>query len=637
LKANILLIVIFIIPLLLFSQFLEEGFESGDLSSYDWELSGSAYWFVTGSFPFSGDYCARGGTVNHNQSTTIEITLDFPNSGILSFAWKVSSELNYDFLRFYLDDEQMAQISGTVAWTQVAYELSAGIHNLRWSYVKDYSVSSGNDTGWIDDVNFFILEPSYDYDLEIVNLVGPEYLTGGSEYNYEVTVRNNGSYNFTGYSVSLVNGEGMEYDSETIYWMLPPGEERIVELTIDLEEACPDTVKALYGYGCLVNDENPENDYSGKLDIHQAGADYHFAHIGGAETYTNLIPVNFLRKASIYQTIYFADELQQTGAIRSIDLFNDFANPVFVTNLRIWIGETECSTLHDGWIGADSLQLVFDNEYEFSAGSNLINIALENLFEYNGGNLVMMIEKAYEDELNSWQSNFRYSEIMGEEAGRTRFNYSDLGNFDPTNLQSGILCDWVANTVFTISPVPYGHLAGIIYNEMQLPLSGAQISISDYNWTGESDSLGCFLIERIDIGTYTMVVEMEGYEIYEAEIEIISGELTEVEVIMQEASGIINEEIVCHRAAIGKIYPNPFYPGKNRSNLKIDLELNTADLPAKLGIYDIKGRKIAERVISKAGSVSWDALSGSSASGIYLFKLTTANGQSDSSRLLLVK
>jgi len=75
--------------------------------------------------------------------------------GQLSFWWKISSEQNYDYLRFYLDaQEQPQKISGTVDWQLVSMLVGNGAHSLRWAYTKDVNVAGGMDAGWVDEVSF---------------------------------------------------------------------------------------------------------------------------------------------------------------------------------------------------------------------------------------------------------------------------------------------------------------------------------------------------------------------------------------------------------------------------------------------------------------------------------------------------
>ncbi|MDP8220064.1 MAG: T9SS type A sorting domain-containing protein, partial [Candidatus Stygibacter frigidus] len=98
------------------------------------------------------------------------------------------------------------------------------------------------------------------------------------------------------------------------------------------------------------------------------------------------------------------------------------------------------------------------------------------------------------------------------------------------------------------------------------------------------------------------------------------------------------DEIVENAASISSIYPNPFNPG-SRGDAQIELNIAREELPARLDIYDIRGRKVSSRIIEHSGKITWDGKAGNdiSASGMYLFKLITSSGQSDTARLLLIK
>jgi len=80
----------------------------------------------------------------------------------VTFWYSVSSETNYDYLRFFIDNVELDKWSGTVGWTQASYPVSDGTHTFKWSYTKDYSVSNGSDAGWVDLIDFpAIGSPTY--------------------------------------------------------------------------------------------------------------------------------------------------------------------------------------------------------------------------------------------------------------------------------------------------------------------------------------------------------------------------------------------------------------------------------------------------------------------------------------------
>ncbi|MEA2055031.1 MAG: DNRLRE domain-containing protein [Candidatus Thermoplasmatota archaeon] len=126
--------------------------EAVDNTDLTWSTGGNANWFgQTQTYYYGGD-AAQSGDISDNQNTWIKTTVG--GQGTLKFYWKVSSETNYDYLRFYIDSSQQTGISGNVDWQQKTYSISSGSHELMWKYTKDGSVSSGSDCGWLDKVEW---------------------------------------------------------------------------------------------------------------------------------------------------------------------------------------------------------------------------------------------------------------------------------------------------------------------------------------------------------------------------------------------------------------------------------------------------------------------------------------------------
>lgn len=119
-----------------------------------WNDDGS--WF--GEFSIDshdGLDAARSKVIGHSESTSLHTNVTGP--GTLTFWWKVSSETNYDYLRFYVNETEQPEaiaISGSPGWQQVTMTIPSGLHSLRWTYSKDASVSTAMDAGWIDEVLF---------------------------------------------------------------------------------------------------------------------------------------------------------------------------------------------------------------------------------------------------------------------------------------------------------------------------------------------------------------------------------------------------------------------------------------------------------------------------------------------------
>lgn len=131
-----------------------EDFETGNFAGYPWQMGGNANWTIVTNAPFEGAYCAKSGTISHNQQTELSVPLDITSAGAISFYYKISSESGYDYLKFYIDGVQQGQWAGEIPWTQASFHVSAGSHTFKWGYYKDNSVSNGSDCGWIDYIVF---------------------------------------------------------------------------------------------------------------------------------------------------------------------------------------------------------------------------------------------------------------------------------------------------------------------------------------------------------------------------------------------------------------------------------------------------------------------------------------------------
>ncbi len=139
--------------------YMIEDWETGGFDKFPWTMGGNADWTLVTENPQQGTYSARSGYIPDSQTSDLEITINVTGDGNITFFKKVSSENNYDYLRFYIDGSMIDQWSGNVAWSQQSYAVSAGLHTFVWQYYKDYTVSGGDDCAWIDYIVFPSPEP----------------------------------------------------------------------------------------------------------------------------------------------------------------------------------------------------------------------------------------------------------------------------------------------------------------------------------------------------------------------------------------------------------------------------------------------------------------------------------------------
>ena len=133
-----------------------------DNLSLTWTTGGDASWDVSSDsslFTESPNLLgAMSGNIAHNQQSWLETTVS--GSGTLTFFWKVTSEDGYDLLAFYIDGVLQQEISGNTSWEQKSYAIqSEGVHTLKWSYSKDDSNSTGDDRGYLDNVQYSTQAP----------------------------------------------------------------------------------------------------------------------------------------------------------------------------------------------------------------------------------------------------------------------------------------------------------------------------------------------------------------------------------------------------------------------------------------------------------------------------------------------
>ncbi len=146
------------------------GFEDGSLPA-EFITGGDVDWFVDDTTGYTGTHSARAGDIGNNDVTWMTRTT---TGGDLSFWYKVSSEEDYDWFNFSVDGDQVIHASGEVEWILFETTLDAGSHELEWEYVKDFSVSNGSDTVWIDEV---ALPDDYTVWTDIVTMTDPGQTT----------------------------------------------------------------------------------------------------------------------------------------------------------------------------------------------------------------------------------------------------------------------------------------------------------------------------------------------------------------------------------------------------------------------------------------------------------------------------
>lgn len=128
------------------SQSLQEALDVG------WPIAtigGYDGWSKVSYPAYNDGDSAKSGGIDDDEVSQMQAIVE--GEGTVKFWWKVSSEEDHDYLKFYIDDVFKKEIHGEQDWQEEEYNLTgSGTHLLLWEYDKDVSLWEGDDCGWVD-------------------------------------------------------------------------------------------------------------------------------------------------------------------------------------------------------------------------------------------------------------------------------------------------------------------------------------------------------------------------------------------------------------------------------------------------------------------------------------------------------
>jgi len=159
-------------------------------------------------------------------------------SDTIYFIYKVESQLDKDFLSFYIDNSIQGEWSGIGAgWNEAKFYLPEGMHTLKWVYEKDGSGFAGNDCAWLDNIIFPPL-------MTLTCYAGPDdYTCIGSDYQCDGQATDWVSVEWT------TSGDGSFDNTSILNPIYNPGTNDIATGMVSLTITVEDTD------GSFVNDE----------------------------------------------------------------------------------------------------------------------------------------------------------------------------------------------------------------------------------------------------------------------------------------------------------------------------------------------------------------------------------------------
>ena len=133
---------------------IDEDYETGDFTQYAW-IQGTFPWTIDNINTYEGQNSSRSGAIPHNEESELSIEVDVTAAGDISFFKFLSSEQDYDFLKFKINGSKVGEWSGIDnAWSFVSFPVSPGVNTFKWEYEKDGGWADGQDCAWIDYIVF---------------------------------------------------------------------------------------------------------------------------------------------------------------------------------------------------------------------------------------------------------------------------------------------------------------------------------------------------------------------------------------------------------------------------------------------------------------------------------------------------
>ncbi|MDP6215405.1 MAG: MopE-related protein, partial [Acidimicrobiales bacterium] len=126
-----------------------DDFESGTLEPH-WLHVDDFGWSVTDQVVYEGAHAVASGPIGDDNTSTLKISLLFLEEGSIVYRTRGSTEENEDLLTFSLNSTVLDTFSGEWSWESHSYVVPAGVHTVAWQYHKDFAISGGADTVFVD-------------------------------------------------------------------------------------------------------------------------------------------------------------------------------------------------------------------------------------------------------------------------------------------------------------------------------------------------------------------------------------------------------------------------------------------------------------------------------------------------------
>ena len=236
--------------------------------------------------------------------------------------------------------------------------------------------------------------------------------------------------------------------------------------------------------------------------------------IGQRESTSTDHPLNLYYKYGASQNIYSAEEIgiprgRISNILTSYSCYSDLTNAA----VKIYLSNTDRVSNADGCIPLDEYALVFDGNIDISSSKTVLDFELQNAFDYEGGNIAMLVVTSLADASRSYLSMSQpyYTSPL---AGNSAIGYgNDSNQFDFTKSFTSRR----GNSCVTFMMRSGGAaVTGFVTDSGNNPVEGAEVAIPEIRASTKSGADGSFRFDFVPNGESSIQAKMFGYKDSEA-------------------------------------------------------------------------------------------------------------------------
>lgn len=418
----------------------------------------------------------------------------------------------------------IADVEVSMNHDNFVYDLSEAAGHNYVAFVSKFDGFWGSGQVFLDDVIGIGVELYFvDDDMTAFDFSGDLTPAVEEETSFDVMVRNIGAMDREqgSYTVKLMqegeNGPVMLTSMEGN--ALESMEAQLYQIPYTFPES---GIVNVYAEVEFAGDMVPENNTTTSFTVYVQVAGTQQNEVGDGDQMQYQSPIDTRPGYSMSQNIYTDEFITDEGAITGISFYykNTDLNPVENIPVQIWIANTEQAAVGFEWTPSTEMTEVFNDTLEFAVGSHECHIPFSVPFEYNGGNVQLLV---FKNETQDWQGIVEFYHTMVSDT-LTKYvkSYEVIDPANPYGLQDQKLTS-VPNATFFVNTSGNGEVTGTINDEQGQPLADANVGLDGFTINTTTDADGHYVFTGILAGEQSFTASKFGYEDLTQPLEVIAG------------------------------------------------------------------------------------------------------------------